>query len=668
MSARGTEREGVEVKGGWIAWLFASWPGRGMMILLVVVCALSAFILKEDRFFEKTSSEEAVARRLGVQTDEAAHSLSRLVTMLTCEGGQSEEEKLEEARKAIGVLDAMEEQQVFRLNRELASIRNLLLQVGDDAKGELPGGGTRADMNDDDLADGLTYQLLVLEEALREKELKWLSSKDRNVRWAMARRGQMVAAVLMLSCLAFIWPSWMGWQGKRKLARQIRDMEDGEFGRVLPVERWDDDGDIRESMNSVSQLLAEMKKAASVQSARGQKIGRQLTMMLEALAVGNFTRRFDEGNDPDWAPTSAALNDLAVRLRDEWREREALQEVSRHTMDVPKDDIFALEKMLQASGDELKAILALVPGDSPVRGFAANLARIGGGQRRALTSIEEKLRSIREGWTAVAGSVERRESDLEKEYEFIHETSSTVDQVSVAAKQTSQMVEHVFKASQKAMNTAGEGKELVHQSIDGMEIISEQVSTIAHHILGLSKKAQEVGSIVRVVGEVSKQTNLLALNAAIEAAGAGEHGKGFAVVAKEIRELAVKSSRSTQAIEKLIQEMQDGTNTAVLSTEEGSKSVQVGVRTINSLNSSFAHILERFQEVVESAQQISIASQEQTTGARQVASSIGSIDRMMLTSLKDLQGMKMRLDEFQQVVVDLEELIRGTAEDQQKEQ
>ncbi len=167
---------------------------------------------------------------------------------------------------------------------------------------------------------------------------------------------------------------------------------------------------------------------------------------------------------------------------------------------------------------------------------------------------------------------------------------------------------------------------------------------------------------------MSKQTNLLALNAAIEAAGAGEHGKGFAVVAKEIRELAVKSSRSTQAIEKLIQEMQDATNTAVLSTEEGSKSVQAGVRTINSLNSSFGHILEGFRDVVESAQQISTAAQEQTTGARQVAASIGSIDRMMLTSLKDLQGMKMQLGEFQQVVLDLEELIRGSTEDQRKEQ
>jgi methyl-accepting chemotaxis protein len=667
MSAREEKSRVAEERGGWIAWLFASWPGRGMIILLVIVCALSGFILREDRLVEKSSSEEAVARRLGVLADEAAHSVSRLVTLLTCEANESEEEMAEEARRALAALEAMEGQPVFRVDREVSSVRKLLLKVtdgvGDGAAqpvAEVPG--------NDQLADGLQYQLLVLEEALREKELKWLSMKDRKVRRSIVRRSQIVAAFLMLAFLAFAWPSWIGWQGKRNLARQIKDLEDGTYGGIVPVEKWDDDVDIREGVNAVSTRLAELKKAKALQRQREQKIARQLTMIFESLARCDFTRRLDEAKGEEWALAGVALNDLVKRLRREWEEREAMLAEKRQTIQVAKDDLYLLESILHAGGDDVKRALELFPASSPLREFAADLAWVSGSQRRALRGIEERLRSIREGWNAVAGSFERREGDLEREYEFIHETSSTVDEVSVAAKQSSQMVEHVFKASQKAMNTAGEGKELVNQSIDGMDIINEQVSAIAHHILGLSKKAQEVGNIVRVVGEVSKQTNLLALNAAIEAAGAGEHGKGFAVVAKEIRELAVKSSLSTQAIEKLIQEMQDATNTAVLSTEEGSKSVQAGVRTINSLNSSFGHILERFQEVVESAQQISTASQEQTSGARQVASSIGSIDRMMLTSLKDLQEMKNRLDEFQQVVVDLEGLIQSSVEDRRKEQ
>ena len=91
------------------------------------------------------------------------------------------------------------------------------------------------------------------------------------------------------------------------------------------------------------------------------------------------------------------------------------------------------------------------------------------------------------------------------------------------------------------MQAAEDGREYVRLTIESMAVIDQRVNQIAEQILQLAGKSQEIGAIVRAIGDLSKQTNLLALNAAIEAAGAGEHGKGFAVVAKEIRELAVKS-------------------------------------------------------------------------------------------------------------------------------
>jgi methyl-accepting chemotaxis protein len=471
---------------------------------------------------------------------------------------------------------------------------------------------------------------------------------------------------MMLGFLAFLWPAWMSWQGRRKLSGQIGELERGIYGRVVATEETDDYSRLQESVNRVSESLALLEREREERLAREEKTARQLCDVLESVRIGNFDRRFDPGKESPWAAAADSLNELALSLKEMREASDAERVLKRRSLQIPRDDFFVLEKLLRAEGGQVAGVLAEMPEDSPVRSFAEDLAAIGGGRREALEKIDERLRGIRESWNAVAGSVETREDDLEKEYEFIHETSSTVDEVSVAAKQSSQMVEYVFRASQRAMSTASEGRDLVSQSIDGMNLISEQVSAIAHHILGLSKKAQEVGNIVRAVGEVSKQTNLLALNAAIEAAGAGEHGKGFAVVAKEIRELAVKSSQSTQTIEKLIREMQDATNTAVLATEEGSKSVQSGVRTINFLNTSFGQILERSQEVVESAQQISTASQEQTTGARQVANSIGSIDKMMLASLRDLKEMKTQLGQFQELVVDLESLADTLTEERQR--
>ena len=105
--------------------------------------------------------------------------------------------------------------------------------------------------------------------------------------------------------------------------------------------------------------------------------------------------------------------------------------------------------------------------------------------------------------------------------------------------------------------------------------------------------------------------------------------------------------------------MQDATNTAVLSTEEGSKSVNAGVRIINNLNENIDRIVERFQEVVESAHQISTASQEQTVGAKQVSSSISSLDRTMLSNLKELQALRENLEGYRKMTENFERAVRA---------
>jgi len=61
----------------------------------------------------------------------------------------------------------------------------------------------------------------------------------------------------------------------------------------------------------------------------------------------------------------------------------------------------------------------------------------------------------------------------------------------------------------------------------------------------LSRAAQEIGDVVKLITAIAEQTNLLALNATIEAARAGEAGRGFAVVAGEVKNLAGQAKQAT---------------------------------------------------------------------------------------------------------------------------
>ena len=64
----------------------------------------------------------------------------------------------------------------------------------------------------------------------------------------------------------------------------------------------------------------------------------------------------------------------------------------------------------------------------------------------------------------------------------------------------------------------------------------------------LSRAAQQIGDVVKLITAIAEQTNLLALNATIEAARAGDAGRGFAVVASEVKSLASQTAKATDEI------------------------------------------------------------------------------------------------------------------------
>lgn len=98
--------------------------------------------------------------------------------------------------------------------------------------------------------------------------------------------------------------------------------------------------------------------------------------------------------------------------------------------------------------------------------------------------------------------------------------------------------------------------ETIHQIVTQIETLDQLSQEASDTVANLSKRADEINSILSLIKDVAEQTNLLALNAAIEAARAGEHGRGFAVVADEVRKLADRTQKAISEIQIVIQSMQ----------------------------------------------------------------------------------------------------------------
>ena len=95
---------------------------------------------------------------------------------------------------------------------------------------------------------------------------------------------------------------------------------------------------------------------------------------------------------------------------------------------------------------------------------------------------------------------------------------------------------------------------------------------------------------------------------AIEAARAGEHGKGFAVVASEVRKLAERSQMAAAEINKL-----------------SASSVQIAEKAGEML----ARIVPDIQKTADLVQEITAASNEQSSGADQINKAIQQLDQVI---------------------------------------
>src|SRR5687767_12164192 len=151
--------------------------------------------------------------------------------------------------------------------------------------------------------------------------------------------------------------------------------------------------------------------------------------------------------------------------------------------------------------------------------------------------------------------------------------------------------------------------------------------------MALAEQGQAIGEITSTVKDLAEQTNLLALNAAIEASRAGEHGRGFSVVAGEVKALADQSKKATVQVRQILGEIQKATNGAVISTEEGTKSVNAAVKVVGLAGDTIRDLTDILDEAAQSASQIAASAAQQSIGMGQIHQAMRNINEATTQSL-----------------------------------
>ena len=245
-----------------------------------------------------------------------------------------------------------------------------------------------------------------------------------------------------------------------------------------------------------------------------------------------------------------------------------------------------------------------------------------------LTASSEELTAGAESTSQtteqIANSIQEVALGTEQQLVASQTSSQTASEISSGINQVASSVQFVAELGSNAKNHASIGNEIVHKTLEHMDLISKKVNNVSDVIGKLGEKSKEIEQIISLITQISDQTNLLALNAAIEAARAGEHGKGFSVVAEEVRKLAEQSSHAAGQVQQLIEQVQKETDNAIKSAGDGTSAVHDGI----SLGKQTGDAFEDISKII---QDLSAHSKETTIAVERVNKSGIEIVEMMNT-------------------------------------
>ena len=226
-------------------------------------------------------------------------------------------------------------------------------------------------------------------------------------------------------------------------------------------------------------------------------------------------------------------------------------------------------------------------------GMSESLGRMVHQVRQSTDSIATASSQIAAGNHDLSARTEQTASNLQETAAAMEQFTSTIQQSAASAQQ----------ASTLATGASGVARR-------GGEVVKEVVATMED----IHQSSQKIADIIGVIDGIAFQTNILALNAAVEAARAGEQGRGFAVVASEVRSLAGRSAVAAKEIKELISASVDN--------------VSAGCTLVEQAGSTMDEIVVSVRRVADIMGEISLASQDQTTGIDQINQAMGQMDQV----------------------------------------
>lgn len=239
----------------------------------------------------------------------------------------------------------------------------------------------------------------------------------------------------------------------------------------------------------------------------------------------------------------------------------------------------------------------------------------------------------------------------------VKETTASIDKVVSSIESVANYANNASEYGKKAIKEVNTGVKLMDKSNKVMTSIEKEVERSSEEIQKLGVRAEEIGSIVKVITDITGQTNLLALNASIEAVRAGEQGRGFAVVAEEVKNLAQRSAEQAKIITDIVSGIQDAISAVIKRMTITKKVVLEGTKANESVTIAFNTIVKIVKDTNGLIKEISLLTIEQKTQNKYILDAIENLSNLAININNSTVDQKKKSDQIIDAANELKNII-----------
>jgi methyl-accepting chemotaxis protein len=308
----------------------------------------------------------------------------------------------------------------------------------------------------------------------------------------------------------------------------------------------------------------------------------------------------------------------------------------------------ALEEIAQGEGD-LSQRLDETPKDE-IGNIANAFNHFIGQLEKTLTGIFAQVIQLSQTTQSMEKITQETQQGSLNQQHIADQVADAMSEMKSSTQEMAKIAASTAENSQKAQQQSHESQTIITQSMNSVEQLSTMMHQTSDAVSLLESESQNIGGVLDVIRGIAEQTNLLALNAAIEAARAGDQGRGFAVVADEVRTLASRTQQSTEEINTMILQLQNGAKSAVEAIKQGAKSIETSNSKATETNSIIIEMGVVINDIQAQNLQLATATEQQATVSNEINQNIDTIKNVSASANESSQQVLSMAEEINSAV------------------